>query len=659
MTHLNLVASSEPMPPNGGRIEGGSPLAGHFGLPSLLVREAVQNSWDARDDERGDVPVRFLISGWDLDTDELENLRSLLPVEALRGFTRTTDTDESSGVLHPRAALLRSSVRVLVISDRNTVGLCGPSRSGRKWDPVRHGKPLPRGQQRFANFVRNVGRATADTGSGDGGAYGVGKSALWMASECGTVLIHSRTSDEAGEPVERFIGAVHGEHFFAGDDEFTGRHFIGQPAADGVVEPVTGALAAAAAKLLPIPPYEHDGRSVDGTSIVIVAPRLLLDWELEMGRLRDAIRWYAWPKRVPGVRNPDTGPDLDVVLKWNNHSVELPAPLDDPELRPYARALLDCARDRISDDPGRDLLAECHRPKKVLGTAKFRLAGVADQNVFHLTLTERKGAITQEQTTTGDPVDDEPVVDFSAPWGQIALIRREPLLLVRYEPIGGTDDAACEVGVFLSADDPEVEEALTRAEPPAHDDWIHRIVPKDHARDHRRTIAKRTVEEVKRAKQTLLATYRTAGAGERGGGEQAVSRQISQGLLGGVGGRRLPPDPGPGPVGKRKPQAQLVPAKSYRLGSMTVHELDVTVVGIGDTAKKVLLTASGSGRDNAGPIDVQGLVSFAWFGAEGQLSESGELELSVADQSKLSLVVRVASDLRFRPKVEMEVRNAD
>lgn len=658
MTAIHLDAASEQMAPNGGRIEGGSPLAGHFGLPTLLVREAVQNSWDARDDARGDAPVQFEIDGWDLDTDDLEKLRSLLPVGDLGGFTRLEDSDDKSGVLHPRAVLRRSSVRVLVISDRNTVGLCGPSRSGRQWTPFRHGEPLARGQQRFANFIRNVGRATADTGAGDGGAYGVGKSALWMASECGTVLVHSRTTDEKGEPVERFIGAVHGEHFFAHGSEFTGRHFIGALAADGVVEPLTGAEAAAASRMLPIPPYEHDGRAVDGTSIIVVAPRLHLGWEVEMGRLRDALRWYAWPKRVQGVRGPSAGPDLHVRLGWNNHAVDVPTPLDDPELRPYAKTLLDCARDRISDDAGRDTLAECHRPKKALGVAKFRHAGVADQNVFHVTLTAGQLAEAHSSPKSGELVDDEPVVDFSAPWGQMALIRREPLLLVRYEPIGGPDDAATEVGVFLSAEDPEIEEALTRAEPPAHDDWIHRIVPKDHARDHRRTLAKRTLEEVKRAKHALLATYRKTGPGERGGGEQAVSRQLSQGLLGGLGGK-LSPKPGqPGPSRKKKMHALLIPAKSYRVGAVTVHELDVTVVGVGEPGVSVTLRAGGRGRDNAGNIDVEGLVSFERFSVDGSFGDGDSVDLRVTDGMRLTLIVRVASDLRFRPRVDVEVSDA-
>jgi hypothetical protein len=277
---MDLVARSEPMPPNGGGIQGGTPLAGHMGLAALLVRETVQNTWDARDDARGDDPVLFVIEGWDLDTDSLEHLRMLLPVGDLEGFPRISEANDLRGVLHPSAVLRRDSIRVLVIADRNTVGLCGPSRSGREWEPLRHGRPLPRGQQRFANFVRNVGRASADIGEGDGGANGVGKSALWMASECGTILIHTRTSDERGDPVERFIASVHGEHFYSGGREYTGRHFVGCLAGDEVIEPLEGADAAAAVRNLPLPPYEAFGRSVDGTTIVIVAPRLYLDWQL-------------------------------------------------------------------------------------------------------------------------------------------------------------------------------------------------------------------------------------------------------------------------------------------------------------------------------------------------------------------------------------------
>ena len=135
-----------------------------------LVREAVQNSWDARDDSRGDVPVHFEIQGWDLNDEESDHLRKLLPVKDLRGFQRKRETDPGTGTLHPQAVLEQLKLQLLVVADRRTVGLCGPVRSGRYWPPVRHGKPLERGEQRFANFVRNSGKAVSNIGHGGGGS---------------------------------------------------------------------------------------------------------------------------------------------------------------------------------------------------------------------------------------------------------------------------------------------------------------------------------------------------------------------------------------------------------------------------------------------------------------------------------------------------------
>ncbi|MEP1123400.1 MAG: hypothetical protein ABJH68_05860 [Ilumatobacter sp.] len=602
----------------------------------------------------------FQIDGWDIDTDRLEHLRKLLPIDSLGGFDRESDGDSGNGLLHPKAVLQRDNVRLLVISDRNTVGLCGPSRSGTHWDPIRNGNSLGNGQQRFANFIRNMGRATDDVGKGDGGSYGVGKSALWMASECGTILVHTRTTDSAGEPVERFIGSVHGEFFVHGDQQFTGRHFIGAQAEGDIIEPIVGARAAAAAGGLPLPSYTHDGEPVDGTSIVIVAPRLHLGWEIEMNRLRDAVRWHVWPKRVPGVRDTMAGADMDFRIHWNNHQVDLPAPLDDPEIRPYAKALLDCARERNSDEADRDLVAECHRPKKVLGTAKFRSGGSHDQNVFHLTLTDEElETVRPDGFQDGDEIDDEPAVDFGVPWGQMALIRREPLLLVKYEPINGPDAAATDVGVFLSADDPEVEGALTKAEPPAHDDWIHKIVPKEHTRDHRRTFAKRTVEEIKRARKQLIGSYRSADAGERGGGEQLVSRLISDGLLGGLGGGGAPKPPSkPGKAPTRKPRADLTVVKSYRVAKDMVHELDVLLGGIGEKPMSISLTAAGSGHDNTGTMPVDGLVTFSWISDSGTSQPGDHFSTTGVDGARLGLVVHVRGDVRFRPKVKVEITDA-
>ncbi len=667
MTHLGLVAVSEKIGDSGGHIEGATPLTGRLSLPALLVREAVQNAWDARDDDRGGQSVRFSIDGWDLDNDKLDDLRKLLPVAELGrdGFGRLQDSDDGQGVLHPAAVLRRNSLRILVISDRNTVGLCGPSRGGIAWRPVRNGGPFPRGQQRFANFVRNTGRPPSDIGNGDGGSFGVGKSSLWMASECGTILIHSRTTDEKGEPIERFIGSIHGEYFERNDggvdDEvFTGRHFIGVGTDnDRFVEPITGSNAQLAARSLPLPPYaDETGRPVYGTSIVIIAPRLFLPWEVEMARLRDAVRWHVWPKRVPGVRIEDSAADMDIALRWNNNEVLIKSPLDDPELRPYASALLDCARRRKSDEPHRDVTARCGNPKKELGEIKFRTGTPGVENVFHETGTQVQRWAKGSAEPALDETSMDSEVEFEVPWGQIALIRREPLLLVRYEPIGGPEEAANEVGVFLSADDPEVESALTKAEPAAHDEWNPQQLGSVKG-NHRKTFVRRTLEEILRAKKEFIAALRPSNYGGVGDGEQDLSRRISGGLKGGTGGWKWnesgnsTADPNPREV---RPTALLQFSRTDSSSDgVTVHELAVTLQGITADPCSVRLTAGGSAFDSSGPMDVNDLIEFEWEALTGEIVGGAVLTLTATSGTQLTLVVRVKGDFRFRPKVDVEV----
>ncbi len=657
-----LVAMSEPMPPTGGFIEGSNPLSAPLGLHSLLVRESVQNSWDARDDARGDRPVTFRIDAWDLDGDRLDDLRSLMPVDHLAGFAR--DADATGGITHPADSIEHSSVRTLTISDRDTVGLCGPTTSGTAWEPVREGVELVRGQPRFANFVRNQGRAKKDIGHGDGGAFGIGKSVLWLASKCGTILIHTRTSDADGRPVERFIGVVHGHDFASDEHRFTGRHFIGRADAEQprLIQPLEGADAADARRRLPIPSYEKGGIQVFGTSIVIIDPYMSDDWQDEMLRLRDAVRWQVWPKLLSGVRSATGGPDMTVHLGWNNNAVPVPDPTQDSEIVPYAKTLLDCVRDRSLGEPDswRDNIIDCQRPKKVLGDLKFRRAGTVDENVFHLT-----GAThdLDRQRQDDDPGSHEvdPVVPFEAPWGQIALIRREPLLLVRYEPLAerGTRpsvDASVEVGVFLSAQDDEVEAALTRAEPPAHDDWIPAQIRKEHRKDYSKTYTRVTLKRLQNAKSNFLRKLRDVGPGHIGGPEQEFAKRISRGLLagfGGAGGQKRPRGQTTG--GKRRQSArgsvELRLVTSRPTDDGVAHELALKLTTKTTVDGPVTLCASGSARDNVGTLDLDGTESFRWTTAAGDVVEGPTLETTIGEIDELALEVTLTRAVRFRPSV--------
>lgn len=662
MSDLPIVAISQGWHEQGDNPEGITALRGH--IARLLVREAVQNAWDARDDNRGNQSVHFRIDGYDFLGENLSGLKSLLPVENLsrKGF--------QGDLTHPSEVLERESIRLLVVSDRNTVGLCGPDRAGRAWKPIRHGRRLARGQSRYANFVLNRGRSSEITGLGDGGAYGLGKMSLWMASECGTVLIHTKTTDEDGESIERFIGVIRGYDFNVGAQAYTGRHFVGrQPdRRSDFIAPLTGRLAERARKLLPVPSYtDDDGNPTDGTTVVIVAPRLTLAWDLEINRLRDAVRWQVWPKRVPGTRPRTDVPDMKIQVSCNGEEVAIPEPLADPEIRPYALTLLECIRGNKSRDDGRDFTASCLRPEKVLGVTKFRKGGNNDDNVFHWTLTRDAFATPLSPTGiegTGHPeseIDDEPAVDFERPWGQIALIRRRPLLLVRYEAINSGTVGENDVGVFLSADDDEVEKALTLAEPPAHDDW-----KPDWARSavvsSRRlvTFVTITLREIRRARAAFARVHNEADKDLIGEGERNVSDRISGGNFGrGPGTFNFPAERSLSRNPPRSLRPQSLHASLDLLRTETgpdgraEHHLSVLVNGLPRGAKTVRLTVQGEGRDSTGSIPVDDLVNYRWMLLSGRNVEGPVIEIGVEDTEGLTLIVLISRTLRFRPRVEL------
>jgi hypothetical protein len=294
---------------------------------------------------------------------------------------------------------------------------------------------------------------------------------------------------------------------------------------------------------------------------------------------------------------------MEINVRWNRNEVPLSSPIDDAELRPYVRALEHCVTGRRDEAEHRDFVARCRNPLKELGVLKFRNAGPADSNVFHITL-----AGSELARRVGDPggdglgVEVEPAIDFERPWGQVALIRREPLLLVRYEPIGGPEAASTEVGVFLSADDAAVEAALTKAEPPAHDDWDHGNVPQDGPTDHRRRFAKRTIVEIRAGIAGLLAAFRTTTSMSSGSSEAALSAELSRALLAGVGGpggdrARDRRRGGQGGGGGSQPRVDLRVVDSRQEGDLTVHELDVRFKDVGNRSVKAVLTAVGSGQD--------------------------------------------------------------
>src|SRR5687768_614488 len=107
---MNLHLYQEPVTPTGGhKSEGVQNVLGRPPLNwiTIVLREAVQNSWDAR---QGDGPVEFGIRWWQPTREQKSALREKV-------FTNEPAKPQI------RQTLTNSSLDVLVFSDRGTRGL--------------------------------------------------------------------------------------------------------------------------------------------------------------------------------------------------------------------------------------------------------------------------------------------------------------------------------------------------------------------------------------------------------------------------------------------------------------------------------------------------------------------------------------------------------
>lgn len=419
---------------------------------TVLVREAVQNSWDARvDTESGG--VHFGIHSWVLEAQSAQSMvNSLL-----------SSTPKGLAIGHLLDQVASGTCRVLAIADTGTVGLGGPTRA----DVIeRAGEP-----RNFLNLLRNVGQPTRIHYRG--GTFGFGKAALFLASTAHTICVHSRCRT-GGAAQSRFMMAALGERYQVEDGPlagvYTGRHWWGR-SANNFVEPLLDDEADAAAQALHMP---FCSGAATGTTILILAPRLDSENASPPAtRLASALLWHCWPKMLPRAGG---APPMTFEVSWDGESVEVPDPRRHSTLAAFVRAF-----DSIQDSSKRSGGAlsqvseiRCERPRKPLGT-------LALEKFFRAPSTAAVAGID----------DTSPI---ALPCHHVALLRR-PELVVRYQA-GQIPASSLEyAGVFLV--DSAVDEIFSKSEPPTHDDWVAQALE-----DHERTfvrVALRKINEVSRA----------------------------------------------------------------------------------------------------------------------------------------------------------------
>ncbi len=452
-----LDLQSEPFSATGGAAaEGvsnqlGRPRADRF---TLLVREAVQNSWDARLGD--DAGVQFHIDGTLLD----QAARRQLAAQVFANVPAAVDV---------RARLLADGdFPILAVSDFGTRGLSGPTRG--------NVVPLPGESTNFVDFMRYIGRPPNRTHAG--GTYGFGKAAYFLASSLKTICIHTRFMN--GHGVEsRFMAAALGPQFeSSGPDarRFTGRHWWGRLAPDNVVDPVVGHDADALAQLLGGIQRAPDAL---GTTVYVLAP----DFEgsspskvlQQMGR---AVIDYFWPKLIDG---PGQTPTMMFSVRWQGVELPLPKLHEEPELVLLTQAFAAAASGVADAGAVLEPIAS-QRPKKLLG---------------RLALVRRPGDSVPSPPAEGGADGNGAELyqrQLRRPMRQIALMRA-PNFVVKY--VDGPQvpyELAEYAGVFRV--DADADAAFAGAEPPTHDDWVPDLLSNASEKTYVRVALRRVKEAV-------------------------------------------------------------------------------------------------------------------------------------------------------------------
>lgn len=610
MTRLDL--DSEPYQARGNMAADGAEKV--LGTPTLdrlrvLIRETVQNSFDAWDKERCPRP-RYSFHMRTLDSNQRRNLSSSL-------LRELPDNDGDRTLFE--AMLSREELWCYEISDSGTTGLGGPVRA----DASRTEGEDPD----FVDFMRNMGSPRDKTCGG--GTYGYGKSSLFLASQCRTILVYSKCRTNGGVD-DRFMGFHLGRSYFTDSTRYTGRHWWGRMAVDGIADPVTGGAAVDAARLIGIPNRDS---SATGTSIVVLDPHLDgKSAKQVVNTVHETLLWYFWPKMM---ENGARGPFMEFQIELDGEPIKMLHPVEFPPLDAYVSAMK-TFRSEETDNICVDI--KCHRPKQKLGRLSISRV-LRKKRVF---------------LDTGD--DDSLVPERSH---HVALMRPAELV-VKYQVGPEIADEKIEYGASFVCDK-EVERAFALAEPPAHDDWIYANMPKGSQEKTFVRVALKRIDES--LKEQIIP------APDQPGGDVAITPLGAAAdrlgmLLATEDGPRLTPRPTASPKPGKGSIAKSRNPRILGLKNAGLTMLDGQVVARfnfvlehGNTAKGTHLIAVpevllAGGSSTSTPVGVDPPRIVEWILPSGDLVKgqselgvhsrtSGEMQVSVSVPRDSAVTVRI------------------
>lgn len=581
-----------------------------LGLWDVLLRETLQNSWDARLDER----IAFRVADTLLSEMQTQVLvHDIFHELPPRGASRKLP-----------AAVRGGRLRVLTIADEGTTGLGGPIRANLA--------PLEGERADFADFVRNFGRD--DEKGLKGGTYGYGKGVLYQASSVGVCLVYSQAVVR-GSIEYRLIGVSGGDPGYVDAGyKYTGRNWWGFISDDGVVDPLVGidARRIAVSAGMPVPPEGHTGTSIMVLSPVQVQGEDEDEDQDENARINDiraaALKW-AWPHAV------DLGDGPNVLFSFSFDGSDLPPvePFKDPMVRHFAQAYADGER-----------------------YVHGRIMPLSHQTRVETIMSERPrqrlGILSMRQAL-GNPSDDNQLENCVA-------LMRSPRIVVKYLSVMTPPDDYSIYSVFRADDD--VDGDFASSEPVTHDDWS----VKDARTRGRHNFVRIALSKIQ---ATFRNIYGSSSADTTGAQKVAGATRIAAalgGIVGGISGTGtasqslLPPGstpPGGGGVSRRASARLSEPPRLLSVDGAR-HVAFVYRIHGGKNGEVFDLSATGRvvtvyGAEVDAPLDAE-LPVFVGWKVNGELIRAGTLRISTPTSDVYSAVFTQPNETAVTASVVLE-----
>lgn len=458
----------------------------------ILVRETLQNSWDAAD-----------LDDW-VPAYGVHIYRPNAEAKAILNDYIFAEMPSSLGVLEE--SLQDPNMHVMEIYDRGTTGLNGPVRASEAADPD--------SPNNFNGFVFDIGTTKSDGASG--GTFGFGKTATFEVSHAHSVVYWSVCATNSGALEHRLIGCTLHEPYDQDGARYTGAHWWGDPAVEEIV-PLRGDAAQELGEALFKLPF---GEEETGTSILVIDPEVTdpkesdleavaerrpvrsdADADFLVDEVVEALADSAWSKVVyAGEEYPPMlfeifrrDEQLEVATKIRSSFARYSTSLTE------IRGMLNQLEGPVEHSPEVQVLKSPPpipirlRPTRTFDEPHSAFFGTRTDTIsgyLHLLLSldSGSGAVNSKVATAG-----------TAPRNQLCLMRSKAEFVVYYDEVTEIElDGLQWTGVFKPT--PECDHHFASSEPPTHDAWT----PNTADSEISSYVVRRTLEQVKKKTREFL-----------------------------------------------------------------------------------------------------------------------------------------------------------